>query len=1135
MRNPILKALGLITSVALLSALLTVFAPVGTQSASAATGSDFDPGYLVSDENFYNGSAMGFADVQNFILSKNSQCSSSYACLWNYRQATPSMPASAYCAAMPGQSNEPAASIIARVGAACGLSQRALLVILQKEQSLVTSTNPSQRSFTAATGFGCPDTAPCDPSYGGFFYQVYNAARQFQVYRARPTSFNHQPLATNNILFHPAASCGTSPVFILNWATAGLYNYTPYQPNGAALNNLYGTGDGCSAYGNRNFWRMWTDWFGSPTSTPVSVFHLAGTNSNFLISGRMRYPLATEAVSNFGALGPVYEITQSQLDAFRQGDSISRAVRTSDGAAYLIDQGRRLRFGSCGQVQDFGLSCGSLATVTRDQIVGLPDGGWLSSLVALPDGSTWLMQGGQRRETPDPAVLAPYGFTGPPTSVSVAALGGTPIGAPVLGAGVYTDSSGALRIVTNGGSFYASAATVPVLAPLARSLTSASLATISTSGALPIRMSSGSHAFVLVDGGWLEVSAAAYGGGGAFTTLADGAWAGIPLVRVQPNPHFIRERSSPQVSLISGGYRQPVADKATQDWIASSYGVENKVWVTPDGGLDGIVLQIPGLRIVANGGNAYLIDGGARFLFRDCAQVTDFGQRCGSLPTISSIDLTQYRDAGALNNLVKLPDGIVWFIQAGARRETPDPSVLAPYGIPAITTSLPTTTIRSASVGPPVLGPGVFSNGQGAYRAATVGGSFDLSAAATAAIGSGARALTAESFAQFRSDGDLPLLLESGSRRFLLVSGGWLEVSTAVYGAASFTAKPNGAWSASPIVAQRPNPQFVKEASSQQVFLLSGGYRRPVASLTEQNWISATYGVENRVWIAADGALAPVPSIVDTAAQPMVKTSANTYYLIDNGRSFRFSGCPQVQDFGGVCESVPTIPDSQLQGYPSGGALNSLVMLPDGVTWFMQSGQRRETPDPSVLAPYGVPATPTALVSTRLNALPVGSPVLRAGVYSPGDGRTALVTSGGSWKLSTAAMAVQTPTVVRLSSASFDLLGATADLPLRIRAGDRALIAVDGGWLAVDASAYGGTGIFTPMTPDASAGIRLVATVTRPHFVRERSSSQVFLVSGGAIQPVSSQAEQDWISRTYGVENRVWATADGALNGVARR
>jgi hypothetical protein len=55
-------------------------------------------------------------------------------------------------------------------------------------------------------------------------------------------------------------------VRIRNQATANLYNYTPYQPNEAALASLYGDGDECSAFGNRNFWRIFTDWFGDPTA-----------------------------------------------------------------------------------------------------------------------------------------------------------------------------------------------------------------------------------------------------------------------------------------------------------------------------------------------------------------------------------------------------------------------------------------------------------------------------------------------------------------------------------------------------------------------------------------------------------------------------------------------------------------------------------------------------------------------------------------------------------------------------------------------------------------------------------------------------------------------------------------------------
>jgi hypothetical protein len=69
----------------------------------------------------------------------------------------------------------------------------------------------------------------------------------------------------NNIRYNPNAACGTSPVYIQNQATVNLYNYTPYQPNAAALAAGYGTGNACSAYGNRNFWNFFTDWFGPTT------------------------------------------------------------------------------------------------------------------------------------------------------------------------------------------------------------------------------------------------------------------------------------------------------------------------------------------------------------------------------------------------------------------------------------------------------------------------------------------------------------------------------------------------------------------------------------------------------------------------------------------------------------------------------------------------------------------------------------------------------------------------------------------------------------------------------------------------------------------------------------------------------
>ena len=181
----------------------------------------------------------------------------------DYAQSVPSEAADSYCGAINGGSMS-AATIIKVVAAACTMNPQAMLVLLQKENCLVTDPAPCGGSYQTATGFGCPDTSGCDANYFGFFNQVYHAARQFQVYQKNPDVFNFAVGRTSNVQYSPDSNCGSSPVTMQTAATAGLYNYTPYQPNQAALNAGYGTGDSCSAYGNRNFWLFFSDWFGSP-------------------------------------------------------------------------------------------------------------------------------------------------------------------------------------------------------------------------------------------------------------------------------------------------------------------------------------------------------------------------------------------------------------------------------------------------------------------------------------------------------------------------------------------------------------------------------------------------------------------------------------------------------------------------------------------------------------------------------------------------------------------------------------------------------------------------------------------------------------------------------------------------------
>jgi hypothetical protein len=320
--------------------------------AEAISGSNFNAGRIMDDGIFFNGNTMSANDIQAFLNSKVPSCDTNgsqphggttraaygtsrgypppYTCLRNYAQNTTSRPAEAGLCNAYGGGSKTAAQIIYDVSRACGVNPKSLIVLLEKEQSLVTDDWPWSVQYQKATGFGCPDTAPCDAEFGAFFDQIYYAARQFKKYDRDESSFRYRPNRTNYIQYNPNEGCGGSNVYLQNQATAGLYNYTPYQPNAAALNNLYGTGDGCSAYGNRNFWRLFHDWFGTtlanctyPSSTDGQTFRLfnPNTNSYFLTSdpfevcvltGKQGYISdATLFYAKSGVSTPVYRLEKN--------------------------------------------------------------------------------------------------------------------------------------------------------------------------------------------------------------------------------------------------------------------------------------------------------------------------------------------------------------------------------------------------------------------------------------------------------------------------------------------------------------------------------------------------------------------------------------------------------------------------------------------------------------------------------------------------------------------------------------------------------------------------------------------------------------------------------------------------------
>jgi hypothetical protein len=427
-----------------------------TGQAGALSGSDFNRANIIDDTVFFDEGTMSVSQIQSFLVAKVPSCDTNgtqiysgsttraqygtskgnpppYICLKNYSQSIPSVSANSYCTGISGGTFA-AARIIYYVSRACNINPQTLIVLLQKEQSLVTDDWPWPVQYQKATGYGCPDTAPCDSQYYGFFNQVYNAAKQFNRYVELPDDYNYAAGRTSFIAYHPNAGCGGTNVTIQNGATAALYNYTPYQPNSAALNNLYGTGNSCSAYGNRNFWRMFNDWFG-----PTSGSYLVRTTSDstvYLISDDNKYPIPNRETMN--ALYPLGASVKYVSSAYLSGKTtqplLKRLIKGPGSTIYFFDAGIKLRFGSCTQIEHYGMTCSDAATLTQLQIDKFATGPDMPYVMHTTSGKWFYMQGGEKHEATGTQALTDNSLSTTNVKLyesSLAYLGlGTPIVSP---------------------------------------------------------------------------------------------------------------------------------------------------------------------------------------------------------------------------------------------------------------------------------------------------------------------------------------------------------------------------------------------------------------------------------------------------------------------------------------------------------------------------------------------------------------------------------------------------------------------------------------------------------------------------------------------------------------------------------
>jgi hypothetical protein len=319
-------------------------------TVKAVDGSQFRPGRIIDDSVFTDTTPMNAAQIQQFLNAKVPFCETNhvsyspanqgpFTCLKDYVENTAD--GTSNFGKPPGTvipGGRSAAQIMYDASQQYAINPQVLIVLLQKESSLVTDTWPWRGQYQTAMGALCPDTAPCDSNAAGFGRQIKEAARLLRAYITYP---NYFPYATgmNNILYNPNFSCGSTPVNLETRATAALYNYTPYQPNQAALDNLYGSGNACSAYGNRNFWRIFNDWFGSPYGA-YTLIKSPTSPTVYLRTVNATMPISSIDVFNawgFSAAA-IETVSQSTLDGTTITPyALGRLVKTSGGDYYFID------------------------------------------------------------------------------------------------------------------------------------------------------------------------------------------------------------------------------------------------------------------------------------------------------------------------------------------------------------------------------------------------------------------------------------------------------------------------------------------------------------------------------------------------------------------------------------------------------------------------------------------------------------------------------------------------------------------------------------------------------------------------------------------------------------------------------
>lgn len=336
--------------------------------AQATVDPQFNPNRIIENNELLAYDSMGLADIQNFLQKKGS-----FLANYNTTNTHGDIKSAAEIIYDASHNNYDCDGVTLsdkpteeekklKCKHITTVNPKFLLVLLQKEASLIEDASPTQSRLDWATGYGCPDGWVCNPYYKGFGKQVNSASLQFLAYMNEPNRYKYKAGQTYVISNTLDPYCTTEnqnmTVTPENQATAALYNYTPHVFNG-----------------NYNVYKLWDRYF--PTVSRIypdsSIIKAEGDPKVWLIENGKKRPFANWSafISRFKT-AQIVTVDSSELENYPSGEEIKFAnyslVQTPDKKIYLLVDKEKRPFASTSVFKKIGFNPEELESATVEDL-----------------------------------------------------------------------------------------------------------------------------------------------------------------------------------------------------------------------------------------------------------------------------------------------------------------------------------------------------------------------------------------------------------------------------------------------------------------------------------------------------------------------------------------------------------------------------------------------------------------------------------------------------------------------------------------------------------------------------------------------------------------------------------------------